>query len=82
LRRFLYDTSIFIYAFGGDHPYRDPCREIVHRATAGVLQGEASVDLLQEFAHQRIRRTGERGSAGQDHPERRQARLAAPAGAE
>lgn len=63
MRRFLYDTSIFVYALGGDHPYRDPCREIVRRATEGELQGEASADLLQEFAHQRLRRTGNRAEA-------------------
>lgn len=60
VRRFLYDTSIFIYALGGEHPYREPCREIVRRATIGELQGEASADLLQELAHQRVRRTGDR----------------------
>lgn len=63
MRRFLYDTSIFIYAVGREHSYRDPCREIVRRASAGDLQGEASVDLLQEFAHQRVRRTRDRAGA-------------------
>ena len=63
MRRFLYDTSIFVYALGGEHPYREPCREIVHRATAGELQGEASADLLQELAHQRLRRSGDRPGA-------------------
>ena len=65
MRRFLYDTSIFVYAVGRDHPYRDPCREIVRRAAAGDLQGEASGDLLQEFLHQRIRRTGDRRAAAE-----------------
>ncbi len=63
VRRFLYDTSIFVYALGGDHPYREPCREVVHRAAVGDLQGEASADLLQELVHQRVRRTGDRASA-------------------
>lgn len=63
LRRFLYDTSVFIYALGSEHPYREPCREIARLATAGDLQGEASVDLLQEFTHQRARRTGNRREA-------------------
>jgi uncharacterized protein len=60
VRRFLYDTSIFVYALGREHPYREPCREIVRRAAAADLQGEASVDLLQELTHQRARRTGNR----------------------
>jgi len=60
VRRFLYDTSIFIYALGREHPYKEPCREIVRKAATGDLQGEASVDLLQELMHQRARRTGNR----------------------
>lgn len=63
MRRFLYDTSIFVYALGGEHPYREPCREIVRRAAAGDLQGEASADLLQELLQQRARRTGDRPGA-------------------
>jgi predicted nucleic acid-binding protein len=65
VRRFLYDTSIFVYAFGKEHRYREPCREIVRKAAAGDLQGEASADLLQEFAHQRMRRTGDRRGAAE-----------------
>ncbi len=60
MRRFLYDTNVFVYAVGGPSPYRDACRAIVERAAAGELAGEASVGLLQEFAHQRLRRTGDR----------------------
>jgi uncharacterized protein len=63
VRRFLYDTSVFVYALGAEHPYQEPCRDIVHRAAIGELQGEASADLLQEFAHQRVRRTGDRAAA-------------------
>jgi uncharacterized protein len=65
VRRFLYDTSIFVYALGGEHHYREPCREIVRKAAVGDLQGEGSVDLLQELAHQRTRRTGDRAEAAQ-----------------
>ena len=74
MRRFLYDTSIFIYALGREHPYREPCREIVRRAAAGDLQGEASADMLQELVHQRARRTGDRLGAAE--AARRVARLA------
>ena len=35
----------------------------MHRAAIGELQGEASADLLQEFTHQRVRRTGDRAAA-------------------
>jgi predicted nucleic acid-binding protein len=63
LRRFLYDTSIFIYALGLEHPYRQPCRTILQRAGADELRGEASPDLLQELVHQRFRRTKDRAAA-------------------
>lgn len=63
LRRFLYDTSIIHLCARCEHSYREPCREIVHRATIGKLQGEASADLLQELVHQRVRRTGDRVAA-------------------
>src|SRR4029077_15946815 len=50
----------FVYALGREHPYKEPCREVVRRAAAGDLQGEASADLLQELVHQRARRIGDR----------------------
>ena len=65
MRRFLYDTAIFTYALGGEHPYKEPCRQIVRKATAGELRGEASADLIQEFTNQRLRRTGNRDSAAE-----------------
>lgn len=63
MSRFLYDTAVFVYAVGTEHPYRAPCREIVERAGRRQLAGEASVDLVQEFLHQRARRTGNREEA-------------------
>ncbi|MGH3935004.1 MAG: type II toxin-antitoxin system VapC family toxin [Pseudonocardiaceae bacterium] len=49
--RFLYDTSVFVYARGTEHEYREPCRAVVRLAGQGVLAGEASVELVQEYAH-------------------------------
>ncbi|MGI8946257.1 MAG: type II toxin-antitoxin system VapC family toxin [Thermoleophilaceae bacterium] len=63
MTRFLFDTGVFVYAVGALHPYRDPCREVIRRARKGELRGEASADLLQELAHQRFRRTGDRDQA-------------------
>jgi len=54
---------VFLYAVGADHAYRDPCRQIVDRARRGELAGEASVELIQEFAHVRLRRGGDRSEA-------------------
>ena len=72
MTRFLYDTAVFVYALGGEHRYREPCRAILERARRGELRGEASADMLQELAHHRLRRTG-------DHVEA--ARVARAAGA-
>ncbi len=63
MRRFLYDTAIFIYAVGSDHPYRTPCRELIELQGDGALAGEVGVELLQELAHVRARRTNDRGSS-------------------
>lgn len=30
--RFLYDTSVFVYARGAEHEYREPCRGLACRA--------------------------------------------------
>jgi predicted nucleic acid-binding protein len=61
MMRFLYDTSVFVYARGAEHEYREPCRTIVGLAAQGVLAGEASVELIQEYAHL-LRRRGVSGS--------------------
>jgi predicted nucleic acid-binding protein len=57
MTRFLLDTAVFLYARGQEHEYRAPCRELVRRCADGALAGEASVELVQEFAHV-LRRRG------------------------
>jgi len=57
------DTAVFVYAVGGEHPYREPCRAIVDRARLRFLSAAVSADLLQEFVHYRARRTGDRADA-------------------
>lgn len=59
MRPFVFDTAVFLYAVGSEHPYREPCREILRLVEQGVLAGDASVELIQEFAHVRLRRTGD-----------------------
>ena len=56
MSRFLFDTAVFVYARGTEHPYRAPCRELVEAARTGRIAGEGSVDLVQEYAHILLRR--------------------------
>lgn len=50
-QRLLVDTAIFVYARGGEHRYRKPCRRIVRALADGSLSLEASTEMVQEFAH-------------------------------
>lgn len=59
MRPFLFDTNIFLYAVGADHPYREPCRAILTLAREKSLAGDASIELIHEFAHLRMRRSGD-----------------------
>lgn len=66
MRRFLFDTGVFVYALGGDHPYREPCRAIMADGRRGLLAAEASVELIHEFAYVRLRKGVTRQVAAQD----------------
>jgi predicted nucleic acid-binding protein len=63
VRRFLYDTAVFVYALGREHRYREPCRAILRDAQRGGLAGEASVELVHEFAYVRFRQLANRPDA-------------------
>lgn len=65
MSRFLFDTAVFLYARGREHPYREPCRDLVRLSAEGALAGEASVELVQEFAHV-LRRRGLGGGTVRD----------------
>jgi uncharacterized protein len=66
VRRFLFDTGVFIYALGGEHHYREPCRTILREIGGGLLAGETSVELIHEFAYVRVRRGVARSTAAVD----------------
>ena len=63
VRRFLFDTGVFIYALGGEHHYREPCRAILREVRGKRLAAEASVELIHEFAYVRLRQVGNRDDA-------------------
>ena len=45
------DANILMYAAGGDHPLRAPCRQIVDRIGARTLLAATSVEVVQEILH-------------------------------
>ena len=63
VRRFLFDTGVFVYALGGEHRYREPCRAILREVQSRRLGAEASIELIHEFAYVRRRREGSRADA-------------------
>jgi predicted nucleic acid-binding protein len=63
MRRFLFDTAVFVYARGKPHAYRDPCSTVVADQAAGRLAGEAAIGLIPEYAHHRYRQTRDRWDA-------------------
>lgn len=54
----LLDTTVLVYAVGGEHPLREPCRRIVQEIGTGRIAASTTVEVIQEFAHVRARRRG------------------------
>lgn len=50
------DTSVLVYATGGEHPYRQPCRQIIDLIGDGTLSATTTPEAIQEFAHVHGRR--------------------------
>ena len=50
------DTNIFLYAAGGDHPYREPCQLILRRVAEGELNATTSSEVVQEILYVLSRR--------------------------
>jgi predicted nucleic acid-binding protein len=50
------DTSVLVYAVGGDHPLRDPSRRVIDAVAKGLLRATTSAEVVQEFAHVRAQR--------------------------
>ena len=57
------DTTVLVYAVGGDHPLAEPCRELVRHVGDGRIRATTTVEVLQEFAHVRARRRGRADAA-------------------
>lgn len=64
-RPVLVDTSVFVYALGGDHPLKGPCLEFLLGARDSGLELHASVEMVQELTHHRMRKTDTRNAVAQ-----------------
>jgi len=52
----LVDTSVLVYAVGGDHQLQAPCRELVQLVADGTVSATTTVEAIQESVHVRARR--------------------------
>ncbi len=50
------DTTVLVYAVGGEHPLQQPCRELIRLTGAGDVSATTTVEVIQEFCHVRARR--------------------------
>lgn len=51
------DTTVLVYALGREHPLREPCRDLVRAIGDGRVSATTTVEVIQELAHVRARRT-------------------------
>ena len=56
----LLDTTVGAYSLGEDDPRRAPSRALLARAVSGEFNAYASVEMIQELVHHRLRKTGDR----------------------
>ena len=47
----LIDANVFIYAAGGPHVYRDPCKRLLSLAAGGELEANTNIEVLKEILH-------------------------------
>jgi predicted nucleic acid-binding protein len=50
------DANVFLYAVGGEGPYRQPCRALLQAVGDGGLEAVTNTEVLQEILHVRSRR--------------------------
>jgi uncharacterized protein len=43
------DSNVLVYAAGGEHPLRDPCRLIFEAVVEGVAEATTTVAMIDEF---------------------------------
>ncbi len=62
----LLDSTIAAFALGAADPRREACRSLLQKAAAGEFRAYASVEMIQEVVHHRLRVSGNRAHASAD----------------
>lgn len=50
------DTTVLVYAKGADHPFREPCRDLIAAIADRRIEETTTVEAIQEFVHVRAQR--------------------------
>ncbi|MEX2554458.1 MAG: type II toxin-antitoxin system VapC family toxin [Actinomycetota bacterium] len=50
------DTTVLVYAVGGEHRLADPCRRLIEAVGSGRVDAITTPEAVQEFVHVRARR--------------------------
>ena len=58
MSRLFLDANVFLYALGGESPYREDCRAVLSAVAEGRVVGVTNTEVLQEVLHVRKRRLG------------------------
>jgi len=57
------DTTVLVYAVGGDHPLSAPARAVITEVQGGRVRAHTTPEVIQEFAHVRARRRSREDAA-------------------
>ena len=57
------DTTVLVYAVGGEHPLREPSRALIEAIADDQIEATTTVEVIQEFVHIRARRRGRSDAA-------------------
>lgn len=59
----LVDSAVVAHALGSDSPMRAACQELLRQTEQDQFRAYASVEMIQELVHHRMRRSGDRVSS-------------------
>jgi predicted nucleic acid-binding protein len=54
------DTTVLLYAVGGEHRYAEPSERLLDAVAHGKVSATTTFEVIQEFVHVRARRRGRR----------------------